>query len=178
MSGGPFRVELEVLIRPCRREDLPALEWFGLFAHERRLFRRMYRRHLSGLSHLLTVEANGEPSGQAWLDLDRYSDRRAAVLWAVRLLPCLQNLGIGTRLVAAGEEEARRRGFPALELSVEPDNPGALRLYRRLGYREGNSPPLAAGGSRPADTGQVQLWKSLRGEDPAADGGRGREGPG
>jgi GNAT superfamily N-acetyltransferase len=41
--------------------------------------------------------------------------------------------GLGTRLLAELEAEARRLGVRALSLSVEPANP-ALRLYRRLGY--------------------------------------------
>ena len=42
--------------------------------------------------------------------------------------------GIGTALIAAIEEEARRRGVPAIGLGVGLDNDRAERLYRRLGY--------------------------------------------
>jgi ribosomal protein S18 acetylase RimI-like enzyme len=41
--------------------------------------------------------------------------------------------GIGTSLLDALIAEARDGGFPALSLSVEPDNP-ALRLYERAGF--------------------------------------------
>ncbi|CAN5532922.1 hypothetical protein BH23ACT3_BH23ACT3_10560 [soil metagenome] len=41
--------------------------------------------------------------------------------------------GIGTLLLDAIVEEARRRSLPGLSLSVEPDNP-AVTLYRRNGF--------------------------------------------
>ena len=41
--------------------------------------------------------------------------------------------GIGTRLLDALIADARDGGFPALSLSVEPDNP-AVRLYERAGF--------------------------------------------
>jgi ribosomal protein S18 acetylase RimI-like enzyme len=41
--------------------------------------------------------------------------------------------GVGTLLVVTLIEEGRRRGVPALSLSVEVENP-ALRLYERLGF--------------------------------------------
>lgn len=40
--------------------------------------------------------------------------------------------GIGTRIIAAAEERARGRGL--LRVGVAVDNPGARRLYERLGY--------------------------------------------
>ncbi len=167
-----FSVSLEVVIRPCRRQDLPALDWFGLFARQRPLIRSMFRRHRQGKSIMLVVEANGAVSGQAWVDLDRYPGRPVAVLWALRVLPCLQKLGIGSRLVAACEEEARRRGYRVMELAIDADNPGALRLYHRLGYRPAGGPPPGCG---PADggpgaghlPGQLIFRKPLQ-DEPAA----------
>lgn len=42
--------------------------------------------------------------------------------------------GVGDRLLAALEDEARRRGLTALSLSVEKEN-HAVRLYERRGFR-------------------------------------------
>lgn len=42
--------------------------------------------------------------------------------------------GVGTLLLTALIDEARRRSLPGLSLSVEPDNPAAS-LYRRLGFK-------------------------------------------
>lgn len=43
--------------------------------------------------------------------------------------------GVGTALLAAAEEWARRAGVSKLELHVLPHNAGAIALYERLGYR-------------------------------------------
>ena len=50
------------------------------------------------------------------------------------MIPCPQNLGIGTRLVRAAEPLVRQRGFTTAELGVDKTNPAARRLYERLGY--------------------------------------------
>ncbi len=42
--------------------------------------------------------------------------------------------GIGTALILASEQEARRREVTVLGLAVELQNHGARRLYERLGY--------------------------------------------
>jgi RimJ/RimL family protein N-acetyltransferase len=44
--------------------------------------------------------------------------------------------GSGTALVQAGEDTARRLGHRRLALGVGVDNPGARRLYERLGYAD------------------------------------------
>lgn len=83
---------------------------------------------------MLVAEANGHASGQAWLDFKSARREGAAELWAVRLLPCLQGRGVGTRLGAVAERAAMRYGFQAVTLGVEQDNPAALRFYERMGY--------------------------------------------
>jgi predicted N-acetyltransferase YhbS len=45
-----------------------------------------------------------------------------------------QGQGIGTALILAGQQEAKRRGPPILGLAAEVGNHGARRLYERLGY--------------------------------------------
>ncbi|KAI3328572.1 acyl-CoA N-acyltransferase [Ustulina deusta] len=44
--------------------------------------------------------------------------------------------GIGSKLIAAVEAQARADGFGQLWLTVWEDNPDAQRLYQRLGYRK------------------------------------------
>ncbi|KAI1176182.1 acyl-CoA N-acyltransferase [Nemania sp. FL0916] len=44
--------------------------------------------------------------------------------------------GIGSKLIAAVEEQARAEGFKQLWLSVWENNPNAERLYLRLGYQK------------------------------------------
>ncbi len=55
---------------------------------------------------------------------------------AIALYPGYRGLGIGTTLLAAADERARRQNLPRLSLICFEMNEGALRLYRRQGYRE------------------------------------------
>jgi ribosomal protein S18 acetylase RimI-like enzyme len=68
----------------------------------------------------------GEP-GFGFVD-ERTPELSLAVAEAVR------SRGVGTRLLVALLDRAREGGFPALSLSVEPDNP-ARRLYERHGFK-------------------------------------------
>src|ERR671921_290722 len=56
-----------------------------------------------------------------------------------------QRRGIGTALVRGGEDTARRFGRDLIALGVGLDNPGARRLYERLGYTDwGHGPTVAS----------------------------------
>jgi len=48
--------------------------------------------------------------------------------------PSSRGRGIGSRLLAAAEDEARRRGLPYMGLMVTEDNAAARALYERAGY--------------------------------------------
>ena len=48
--------------------------------------------------------------------------------------PSVRGLGIGSRLLAAAEDEARGRGLPYMGLMVTEDNAAARALYERAGY--------------------------------------------
>jgi ribosomal protein S18 acetylase RimI-like enzyme len=130
-----FPLCLDVVIRACREDDLPALEWFGLFARDRSLIRSVFDQHRRGDAIMLVAEANGAPSGQLWVALEERHGLRVGVIWALRVMPCLQRLGVGARLIGAAESLLLERGFERVELCVESDNPPARRLYEKLGYR-------------------------------------------
>jgi ribosomal protein S18 acetylase RimI-like enzyme len=130
----PFTVSLDIAVRSCRREDLAALEWFGMFAEHRDIIRAAFERHQRGDAIMLIAEANKVACGQVWIDLDRQYVDSTGVLWAIRVFPCLQNLGIGTKLIEAAEYILRSRNVKFVEMTVEKSNVGALRLYQRLGY--------------------------------------------
>jgi ribosomal protein S18 acetylase RimI-like enzyme len=61
---------------------------------------------------------------------------------SIAVAPAARGRGIGSALLIAIAVHARERGFPALSLSVEADNP-AVRLYARTGFvgvgREGDA---------------------------------------
>jgi ribosomal protein S18 acetylase RimI-like enzyme len=130
-----FTLSVPVVIRRCRRDDLPTLEWFGLFAPQRRIIRAAFESQQRGEALMLVAEANGVASGQAWISLVRRHPDSTGTVWAVRVFPCLQRLGVGTRLVLAAERFLQGRGFERIELNVDTTNTGARRMYRRIGYR-------------------------------------------
>jgi len=49
--------------------------------------------------------------------------------------PERRRAGVGTALLDAAEDEARRRGLPYMSLIVSQENRGARRLYKRRGYQ-------------------------------------------
>jgi ribosomal protein S18 acetylase RimI-like enzyme len=53
----------------------------------------------------------------------------------VAVLPRFQGHGIGSRLLAFAEHQARSVGLSRVSLCVDMDNDGAFRLYQRMGYR-------------------------------------------
>lgn len=167
-----FRVAMDVVIRRCRGEDLAALEWFGLFP--RQVIESTFESVQRGQAIMLVVEVNRTPSGQLWIDLTRKELDSTGFLWAIRVFPCLQNLGIGTRLVGAAEQILRDQGFRYAELTAEMDNLGAKRLYERLGYC------VVGGAGNLNATGRWVLRKELRlamagGGGERVTGGTGRE---
>jgi GNAT superfamily N-acetyltransferase len=51
--------------------------------------------------------------------------------------------GIASQLTHASEDEARRRGWDRMSLSVsQEENPAAARLYAKLGYVDAGSEPV------------------------------------
>jgi len=130
-----FRITLPVTIRACRASDLSNLEWFGSMTEYRQTISDAFERFQKGEIIMLVAEANRFPIGQVWIDLTKQRKNATGILWALRVLVPFQNLGIGTRLIAAAERRLKRRGIRLSELGVEKDNPRAQRLYERLGYQ-------------------------------------------
>lgn len=77
----------------------------------------------------LWLEAAEEPEIRQFLP-------SVPLLTHLKVVPGFRNHGFGTRLVAAVEHHVRELGLPKVALAVEENNKDALRLYRRLGYRE------------------------------------------
>ncbi|PTQ13219.1 GNAT family N-acetyltransferase [Sphingomonas oleivorans] len=127
-------IEVPIAFRIAHEEDLPALEWMGLFTRQREIIAATFEAQRQGEALMLLALANGFPVGQAWLDFDRQGSLDCPRIWAIRIFPPFQGAGLGTRLMAEVEAVAAARGAWAVELGVEWDNEGARRFYRRLGY--------------------------------------------
>jgi ribosomal protein S18 acetylase RimI-like enzyme len=135
----PEAASPEIAIRLLRRDDLRALEWSAEHVRYRRLFLSAFNDMEAGTRVLFVATADQGVVGRVFVQLDstdtRYADGvRRGYLYALRVRPESQRKGIGTRLVAAAEAELRARGFRWAAIAVGKENPGALRLYHRLGY--------------------------------------------
>ena len=130
----------QVTIRPLREEDLPGLEWDGVYEKYRKVFRQSFTDAERGQRILLVAVAGRQMVGQVFIQLTssetRYADGAArGYLYALRVRPPWQGQGLGTRLIAAAEEALLALGFSVAVIAAGKDNPRAHQLYLRLGYK-------------------------------------------
>lgn len=125
-----------MVIREARPTDIDALVKLEAecFASD-----RLSRRSLASLARspsaclLVAAGCSGEPVGYAVLLTRRGSQR--ARLYSIAVADAAGGQGVGSRLLTAAEEAARRRGASRLHLEVRADNSKAISLYERSGYR-------------------------------------------
>ncbi len=130
-----------IQVRQLCKADLKALEWDGEFSHFRRLYEASYQSARNGNSILWIAEL---PSvgliGQLFVQLNSSRQELAngmnrAYIYGFRIKPAYRNRGIGTLMMAKAEADLLKRGFRTVTLNVGQENPGARRLYERLGYQ-------------------------------------------
>jgi ribosomal protein S18 acetylase RimI-like enzyme len=95
-----------------------------------------YRSHIASLP-VIGAFAGRRLVGMAILGVnarDKAKTRHKCELWSVYAAPDVRGRGVGRRLVSRAIDEARRRGFEAIVLSVSSHNDGGIRLYRSLGF--------------------------------------------
>ena len=81
------------------------------------------RRHLFIVDDVAILDMlEGYPNAETWF------------LGLIFLAPSARGRGLGTRLVEAVCDHARSHGARALRLAVATSNPGAERLYKRMGF--------------------------------------------
>lgn len=130
-----------VLIRRATAHDLPALEWEGELVHFRRIFADAYRLMQAGEVRIWVADLPGVGViGQLFVHLYVRSgveknDQSYAYIYGFRVQTAYRSMGIGSRLLRTAEADLARNGFRRVTLNVARDNPGALRLYQRFGYR-------------------------------------------
>lgn len=90
-------------------------------------------RQDGGIIACLTLDEWLDP---LWKDLD-WSSNGAPVCSIHRVMvhPDHQGRGLAGRIMAVGEALAGAQGFGSIRLDCFTLNPGALRLYEKLGYR-------------------------------------------
>lgn len=109
----------------------------------RHFFTDRLARQRDGAGVLLLARLDGRPVGDVFLECGPAEEpevRRhlpgVPRLIHLEVLGPFQRRGIGTALVRAGEDTARRLGYQRIALGVGLDNPNARRLYERLGYAD------------------------------------------
>lgn len=140
ISSQPAHTQLAVIIRQVQLADLPALEWGGEYTHFRRLYAEAFRQMVNGDALLWMAETQNKGLvAQVFVQLnsqrtDLADGRLRAYIYGFRVKPEYRRRGVGTRLMNYIERDLQKRGYGYANLNVGQDNPGALRLYERLGY--------------------------------------------
>ena len=132
-------VQLEVVLRIAEKTDLPKLEWNGEYTHFRRIFQRAYEDQLLGRRLMLLADLNGTPIGQVFIQLESYDNifitqHKRAYLYSVRVMEMFRHKGIGSALLREAESILMEREYESASIAAAKENPGARRLYERLGY--------------------------------------------
>lgn len=78
-------------------------------------------------------EAESDPVLRPYSELEDYG---SLYISGIAFYPNYRNQGLGTRLLEAAQDQARRLGLPRVSLICFERNEAAMRLYRRFGYRE------------------------------------------
>jgi ribosomal protein S18 acetylase RimI-like enzyme len=139
------------VIREGRIEDRPFVEDLGRrtmsdsVAQFRYVNGAMLEASYDGLldfvfrqSHVLLIAEEQQQRAGFILMLDTMPDEVTRMpqgfVAYMAVEPSYRGRGIGSRLLAAAEDEARRRGLPYMGLMVTEDNAAARALYERAGY--------------------------------------------
>ena len=127
-----------------------------------------WQEHKDGYREMLTAELDGVVAGTVSTTGHRFQLPDSLRMFALDVGPAFRRQGVGTALIEAVEEMARLAGLGNVNLEVTVDNPGALRLYERLGYHRMGEPvtdrwerPTEGGNSEQIEEVSWVMIKSL-----------------
>jgi ribosomal protein S18 acetylase RimI-like enzyme len=130
------KVEVRLLVR----QDLPALEWDGEYAHYRRLYRDIYRAFCKGTVLMWVADLHDVGIiGQVFVHLKSARRELAdgitrAYVYGFRVRSPYRGFGIGARLLQTVEDDLVKRRFLWITLNVSRQNVDARRFYERYGF--------------------------------------------
>ena len=147
----------EVRIRPFRPEDLDVLaEFWRDMASDPLVSDHVYppteenvarwrswvlKVHEEEGGHVLVAEAEGVgPVGfvllRSRVERPLWTPRRTAIIYDLYVRPDWRRRGVGTALLEEAMKIVRQEGATHVRISALADNEPALRLYKKLGFRE------------------------------------------
>jgi ribosomal protein S18 acetylase RimI-like enzyme len=128
-----------VRVREMRAEDVePLARTLGWPAYG---INRRWQESLAGHREVFVADADGSPAGLISInERDEYPGYLH--LFALDVAEPFRRRGIGARMIAHVEAEARARNLAGVYLEVGTDNATARRLYERLGYERDGAPFL------------------------------------
>jgi ribosomal protein S18 acetylase RimI-like enzyme len=122
------------LLRPARPSDLDAIYRIEIACFQEHRFRKdhvdwILRNERAGTF----VEENdrGRLDGAIMLLFEGLFCR----VLSIATMPERRREGLGTQMMQAAEDEARKRGCTRVRLEVSTQNYGAIEFYRGLGYK-------------------------------------------
>ena len=131
-------MSITITIRDLVISDLDAVEEFSSPSHVASVREHLERVERGEGRYFAAALPSGIVVGKACLD---FRGERAPQVTQAAVHGLFQNMGIGTALLEACEDEARRRGYPAIHLGVDDRDPRPVSLYRRAGYQVVGSEP-------------------------------------
>lgn len=90
----------------------------------------------SSLVLLAMVEGRVVGTATCFLGYSTFAARPLLNIHDLAVLPDQRGKGVGQELLAAVDEEAKKRGCCKVTLEVREDNAGARALYERVGYTD------------------------------------------
>lgn len=119
-----FAVYMDPAVNPFMSWDPMTVEAFQPIFHA-----------ILATGYLYAYELNDNLA--AIIRIERYTHRRSHVAYigGFGVSAKFQNQGLGSKILTETIETLREEGFKRIELIVESDNPRAIRLYEKLGFK-------------------------------------------
>ena len=137
----------KTIFRYPQWSDLDAfIEMHQTLKREKVMARRLDMDRTSGGRYLAEILVNLEEGRQSYLLVERggqlvgegFTKKNGHRYFSIglALVSDARGIGIGTKLMWALEKESKRLGATGLYLSVWSENPSAVHVYEKVGYKE------------------------------------------